>query len=69
MAVGYFKGLLVAKGYSGNDEPQANPTMTGRRTREGLVARVEADLGHGCFGDSAWKDNSYRDIRVVKMAL
>ena len=38
-------------------------------TREHLVARLEGELGKGCFGDSAWEDNFYRDMRVVKLAL
>jgi hypothetical protein len=38
-------------------------------TREGLLWRVEALLGRGCFGASAWEDVFYRDIRVVKGAL
>jgi hypothetical protein len=38
-------------------------------TRAGLVARVEAELGKGCFGESAWKDVFYRDMRVVKKAF
>lgn len=38
-------------------------------TREGLVARVEGALGVGCFGEAAWEDTFYRDMRVVKRAL
>jgi hypothetical protein len=38
-------------------------------TREQLILRVEAQLGRGCFGDSAWKDTFYRDMRVVKRAF
>lgn len=38
-------------------------------TREQLVARVEGKLGSGCFGDSAWEDTFYRDMRIVKSAL
>jgi hypothetical protein len=38
-------------------------------TRSGLIARVEAKLGKGCFGESAWKDVFYRDMRVVKKAF
>lgn len=38
-------------------------------TREQLILRVEAELGRGCFGDSAWKDTFYRDMRVVKRAF
>ena len=38
-------------------------------TREQLITRVEWELGKGSFGDSAWKDTFYRDMRVVKQAL
>jgi hypothetical protein len=38
-------------------------------TREQLIARVEFRLGKGCFGASAWEDNFYRDLRVVKRAF
>lgn len=38
-------------------------------TREGLVARVEGEIGKACFGVSAWKDTFSRDMRVVKRAL
>ncbi|MFO7943918.1 MAG: hypothetical protein R6U51_06430 [Anaerolineales bacterium] len=38
-------------------------------TREDLVARVEAVLGKGCFGDAAWEDVFFRDMRVVKDAF
>ena len=38
-------------------------------TRTGLVARVEGELGKGCFGKAAWEDTFYRDMRVVKLAL
>ena len=38
-------------------------------TRSQLITRVEGKLGAGCFGDSAWKDTFYRDMRVVKRAL
>ena len=38
-------------------------------TREGLIARVEGALGVGCFGEAAWEDTFYRDMRVVKGAL
>lgn len=38
-------------------------------TREGLLWRVEALLGRGCFGASAWEDVFYRDIREVRRAL
>lgn len=38
-------------------------------TREQLVARIELKLGKRCFGKAAWKDNFYRDMRVVKQAF
>ena len=38
-------------------------------TRDGLINRVEAVLGKGCFGETAWRDTFYRDMRVVKRAL
>jgi hypothetical protein len=38
-------------------------------TREQLINRVEDKLGKGCFGDFAWKDTFYRDLRVVKGAF
>jgi hypothetical protein len=38
-------------------------------TREQLIARVEADVGRGCFGERAWEDTFYRDMRVVKKAF
>lgn len=38
-------------------------------TREQLIVRVEGRLGRGCFGDSAWVDTFYRDMKVVKQAL
>jgi hypothetical protein len=38
-------------------------------TRTGLMARVEGELGTGCFGDVAWEDTFYRDMRAVKWAL
>lgn len=38
-------------------------------TREKLMERVEGELGRGCFGDSAWDDTFYRDMRIVKSAL
>lgn len=38
-------------------------------TREQLIVRVEGKLGKGCFGDSAWIDTFYRDMRVVKRAM
>jgi hypothetical protein len=38
-------------------------------TREQLIVRVEGLLGKGCFGESAWIDTFYRDMRIVKSAL
>ena len=38
-------------------------------TREDLMSRVEAVLGKGCFGETAWEDVFYRDMRVVKDAF
>ncbi len=38
-------------------------------TREQLIVRVEEKAGKGCFGDSAWVDTFYRDVKVVKRAL
>jgi hypothetical protein len=38
-------------------------------TREQLIVRVEGILGKGCFGEAAWIDTFYRDMRVVKRAL
>jgi hypothetical protein len=38
-------------------------------TRAQLITRVEAHLGRGCFGASAWKDTFFRDMRLVKQAL
>ncbi len=38
-------------------------------TREHLIVRVEGRLGRGCFGDSAWVDTFYRDMKVVKRAF
>jgi hypothetical protein len=38
-------------------------------TRTGLMARVEGELGRGCFGEAAWEDTFYRDMRVVKRVL
>jgi hypothetical protein len=38
-------------------------------TRTGLMARVEGELGKGCFGEGAWEDTFYRDMRVVKRVL
>ncbi len=37
--------------------------------RAGLISRVEAELGAGCFGAQAWEDTFYRDLRVVKHAF
>ena len=37
--------------------------------RAGLISRVEAELGPGCFGAQAWEDTFYRDLRVVKRAF
>lgn len=38
-------------------------------TRQGLISRVEGELGRGCFGRTAWEDAFYRDMRVVRGAL
>jgi hypothetical protein len=38
-------------------------------TREQLIVRVEGLLGADCFGESAWIDTFYRDMKVVKQAL
>ena len=38
-------------------------------TRGQLITRVEAKLGRGCFGDSAWEDTFFRDLKVVKQAF
>jgi hypothetical protein len=38
-------------------------------TRSGLIARVEAGIKKSCFGESAWEDTFYRDMRLVKQAL
>ncbi len=38
-------------------------------TREQLIVRVEFQLGRYCFGSSAWEDNFYRDLRIVKRAF
>jgi hypothetical protein len=38
-------------------------------TRDGLIARVGAALGRGAFGESAWEDTFYRDMRAVKEAF
>jgi hypothetical protein len=38
-------------------------------TREGLIFRVESLMEYASFGEKSWKDNFYRDMRVVKAAL
>ncbi len=38
-------------------------------TREQLIIRVEQRLGKGCFGKTAWEDNFFRDMQVVKQAF
>ncbi|MFN2303532.1 MAG: hypothetical protein ACK2TV_07345 [Anaerolineales bacterium] len=38
-------------------------------TRESLIFRVESFMGFASFGKKSWKDNFYRDMRVVKAAL
>jgi hypothetical protein len=38
-------------------------------TRESLMLRIESLMGFACFGEKRWKDNFYRDMRVVKSAL
>ena len=38
-------------------------------TRRQLIVRVEGLLGKGCFGEAAWEDTFYRDMRIVKKAL
>jgi hypothetical protein len=38
-------------------------------TRDQLITRVEILLGKNCFGASAWEDNFYRDLRLVKQAF
>jgi len=38
-------------------------------TRESLMLRVEFLMGFASFGEKSWKDNFYRDMRVVKVAL
>ena len=38
-------------------------------TRESLMFRVESLMGFTSFGYKSWKDNFYRDMRVVKVAL
>jgi hypothetical protein len=38
-------------------------------TRESLISRIESLMGFASFGKKSWKDNFYRDMRVVKAAL
>ena len=38
-------------------------------SREQLIVRVEDRLGRDCFGQAAWQDTFYRDMRMVKRAL
>jgi hypothetical protein len=38
-------------------------------TREQLITRVEGELGRGCFGDSAWQDTFFRDMKVIRQAF
>jgi len=38
-------------------------------SRESLMFRVESIMGFASFGDKNWKDNFYRDMRVVKASL
>lgn len=38
-------------------------------TRIQLISRVEQRLGKGIFGQCAWEDNFYRDMRLVKRAF
>lgn len=38
-------------------------------TRAGLMSRVEMVLGGGSFGDTAWDDVFYRDMRAVKKSF
>jgi hypothetical protein len=38
-------------------------------TREQLIRRIEFRLGLNCFGATAWEDNFYRDLRVVRQSL
>ncbi|MEE4312286.1 MAG: hypothetical protein V2J62_10515 [candidate division KSB1 bacterium] len=38
-------------------------------TREQLITRLEGILGKDCFGESAWEDTFYRDMRVIKQAF
>lgn len=34
--------------------------------RQQLITRVEKQLGRTCFGQRAWEDTFYRDLRAVK---
>ena len=38
-------------------------------SRESLMTRVESIMGFASFGEKSWRDNFYRDMRVVKAAL
>ncbi len=38
-------------------------------TRDGLIHRTEALTRKDCFGNAAWEDTFYRDMRVVKDAF
>jgi hypothetical protein len=38
-------------------------------TRNQLISRVDAVLGHNAFGKSSWEDTFYRDLRAVKGAF
>lgn len=38
-------------------------------TRDQLIMRVELRLGKHIFGKTAWEDNFYRDMRLVKEAF
>jgi hypothetical protein len=38
-------------------------------TRAQLIARLEQKLNKHCFGQLAWEDNFYRDMRIVKAAF
>ncbi len=38
-------------------------------TRAQLIVRLEGVLGQRCFGELAWEDSFYRDMRVVKQAF
>ena len=37
--------------------------------RESLMFRVESLMGFASFGEKSWKDNFYRDMRVVRAAM